>query len=615
MRRRVTLVVVLALGLCAAMLTEVWRWGGGILRLPLPIAHGAGLPVPLISWASIVLYAAWYGRLFRVPTEERWARLMRLGFGLHVLVLIAHLAWYVARGAHGVLLSWYLYYWYAVWAGVFASGMAGLGWWVTRWRQARTADPWLFYIPLVGGYAAVVVSALVMPRGVAAGAVLLGLGLLGGLRTQALPAWGAQVWAWLRRERIFLAGIFVVALAFRLFYSVRILATPDFLNTGSDGPAYDALAWAVLEGKTQPRWGHIALFAPGYVRFLALIYWLVGRNYFVVLAVQSVIGAWACLLAYGVAKRLFGQTVARLTAGFSTLNFPMVFAAAAIGHQALDLFWTLAAVWCLVRYLEEPARWGRWIVGIGLLFGWAAVTREGNLVFAAFLVGWFLFGGAKLGWRRTLTHLAGFLLGFLAVAVPLVKSQSEGSIVGRASGQWFVMTSQWLHTQFNPWRDPVGAWALFKAQPLHVMLKLGEGLVEGFNKIFLHQAYGAFDPVFLVLRSPYYYVMWDYAFALAFIGLGLILWQALRTPTARFGWWLILLLLVSRTLPHLFLEAAYRHRVPFEPYLIMMAAYGLFRLMQVGRERAVQRMGTPAAWGRAPAAVVGRPGATDSSDS
>ena len=37
----------------------------------------------------------------------------------------------------------------------------------------------------------------------------------------------------------------------------------------------------------------------------------------------------------------------------------------------------------------------------------------------------------------------------------------------------------------------------------------------------------------------------------------------------------ILLVLASRTLVHLLLEAHYRHRVPMEPYLIMLAAYGV----------------------------------------
>lgn len=49
-----------------------------------------------------------------------------------------------------------------------------------------------------------------------------------------------------------------------------------------------------------------------------------------------------------------------------------------------------------------------------------------------------------------------------------------------------------------------------------------------------------------------------------------------------------LALLVSRTLPHLFLEAGYRHRVPLEPSLIMMAASGLVRLMPVEGKRAVR---------------------------
>jgi len=35
----------------------------------------------------------------------------------------------------------------------------------------------------------------------------------------------------------------------------------------------------------------------------------------------------------------------------------------------------------------------------------------------------------------------------------------------------------------------------------------------------------------------------------------------------------------SRSVVYLFFECAYRHRTPLEPFLIMLAAYGFFRLL------------------------------------
>ena len=74
--------------------------------------------------------------------------------------------------------------------------------------------------------------------------------------------------------------------------------------------------------------------------------------------------------------------------------------------------------------------------------------------------------------------------------------------------------------------------------------------------------------------------MWCYAFSLAFFGLGVVCWGAFRRPVERLGWWLIIILLGSRTAVHLVLVSAYRYRVPLEPYLIMLAAVGFTQLLR-----------------------------------
>ena len=330
-------------------------------------------------------------------------------------------------------------------------------------------------------------------------------------------------------------------------------------------------------------WWSSYWFSPGYVRFLALLYWLVGRNYFLVCAVQSVIGAGACLVLYAVAKQLFDGATARVAAAFAAVNFQLIFAAAAIGHQALDLFWTLLVVWGLLRYLDAPQRRGGWVFLVGILLGWAAATREGNIAFWGFLIWWFLLGvRAKLGWQRACLHLAALSLGFILALLPFVVHAPQGSIMGRVAYHWFFYQTSSVHLNewFNPWRTPAAAWALFHAQPLTVIAKLIEGVIGNFNVVFLNQGFGGFDLVFLLRSTTYYFGMWWYAYVLAFSGLWLVAREAWRAPVKRLGWWLLLVVLAARTLPHLFFQATYRHRVPIEPYLILLAAYGLTRLLR-----------------------------------
>lgn len=583
---RMGLILLMGLGLCGALGAEIWWWGGGILHLPIPIGGVAGLPVPALYWASVLGYTGVYGRIFQLPLREQASRAIRLGFALHLLVLLADLAWYLAANTTVGSSPWYRSYAYVIWGTALAGGVVAGGRGLTRWWYAWTADPWLFYLPLLGGYLVLGASTRVVPSAVTCGAVLASLGLLAGERSRLLRTWGNWGRELVRSERGFLLLVCGLALALRLFYTTRVMSNPDYLNTGSDGSAYDALAWALIHGG-ETHWSHIQLFAPGYVRFLALVYWLVGRNYFLVCAVQSVIGALACVLMYAIAKRLFGQLAARVAAVFGAVNFPMVFSAAAIGHQALDLFWTLAVVWCLVCYVQDPQRWGRWIVGIGLLLGWAAATREGNLAFWVVLIGWFLLGvRAKLGWWTALLHAAGLSLGVVVMLLPFMLG-GPGALRGRLAYHWFINAPGNINGWFNPWRDSAAAWTLLQEQPLEVVSRLTQGLMDDFNVIFLSQGYGAFDPVFLFRWTTYFYGMWWYAYTLAFVGFGMIIWQAIRAPVQRLGWWVIILVLISRSLVHLFLEAGYRHRVPIEPYLIMVAAYSLVCLMRVGRKSIV----------------------------
>lgn len=585
---RTRLVFCWTVGLCAVLLMEVWGSGGGLIRLPLPIAMGTGFPLPLLFWSSIAVYTRWYGSAFRLSREAQWARGLRMGFSLHALALLASLAWPLMHERSVGLSVWYLRYWKAVWAAGLVLSLAGAWRWVARWRAARTVDPFLYTLPLLVGVAAFWAhAALVAPR-LALGAAIVGGAFLAGSGVPPAQSWGARLAGWWRDERVFLALVWLIALAFRVFYTTRVMTNPDYWNTGSDGPAYDALAQALLHGGTTP-WSHIPLFAPGYVRFLAAIYWVVGRNYFIVCAVQSVLGAAVCVLMYAVAKRLFDATTARIAAVFGAVNFPMIFSATAIGHQAVDLLWTLAVVWCLIRYMDDPRRWGRWMAGIGLLLGWAAATREGNIVFWLLLIGYLALGmRAAVGRRTVLLHVLALSAGFLAVLTPFLLEHGAGvggGIRGRISAQWFFYqnSSTPINTWFNPWRDPAGARALFHEQPWTVVMKLGEAVAGNFNAVFLNQGFGGFDLVFLARGTTYYYVMWWYAYALAFYGFWLVARQFLRAPRQRLGQGLVLLVLIARALPHLILEGTYRHRAPMEPYLIMLAAYGLTRLLAIGR--------------------------------
>ena len=66
----------------------------------------------------------------------------------------------------------------------------------------------------------------------------------------------------------------------------------------------------------------------GYVWFVSVIYRIAGHSYFVLCAIQSALGAAACVLTYVLTRRLFGVLAARLAAIFTATSFLLVFSAA-----------------------------------------------------------------------------------------------------------------------------------------------------------------------------------------------------------------------------------------------------------------------------------------------
>jgi hypothetical protein len=567
-------VALCALALCAALAVEATWARGGFLRLPLPIAGSNGFPIPIVSWAAIALYALVCGRLLHLaPSVQRSAGL-RLGAALHLVVLLTAQIGDMARPHDFPLSVWYVRYWQALWTASLAVALA-LAWRVAR--QLRAGDP--FHLPFVIGAAAFwAVSArqapavaLIAPALAAAGSALAAFGRPFLQAARRL----------LQREAVFLGVVAVVALALRLFYLTRVMADPDYLNTGSDGPVYDSLAWSLVDGTTSP-WSNVAFMAPGYVRFVALVYQVFGRSYAAVCIVQALISVAACWLMYDVAKRLFGVTAARVATVFGAVNFMMIHAAAAMGHQALDVFWTLLTVWALVCYAQNPVRFRWWTLPIGALLGWATVNREGNGIFWLFLLPWFVFGLRKrLGWM-SLAHAALFSAGTLGVVLPFLMD-GNGTLGDRFEHAWFYYpwtpAAAELKAMFNPFKHaPHEVVAMVLQQPGHLAWLLLKGMLGNFRAVFLNQDFGSFDLVFLLRRSTFYYGMWAYAYLLAFAGLGLVMWKGLRDGSARAAWWLIVLVLAARASVHLLFEAGYRHRVPMEPYLIMLAAYALDRL-------------------------------------
>ena len=304
--------------------------------------------IPLGYWALVGVWAWVAAAVIEAPIRQIAGRVVVIGFALHVLLLLATFAPELADRAHFSSPI------YRAYAQLFSAvALASATAWGLRWmREPKTATAveWLD-VPVLCGLVLLAVTLLrASPVTAATGLILGAAGAF--LRTSPIAA---RVVHTSRRaaadERLFLGAVFGLALALRLLYLWRIMGDPNYLETGADGPVYDELAWSIArgEGVRATFTARFPLLLLGYVWFVSLVYTVAGHSYFVLGAVQSVFGAVACLLLYGVGKPLFGVATARLASVFAAISFPLLFAAVAIGHQAIDLFLTLLVVWILVR--------------------------------------------------------------------------------------------------------------------------------------------------------------------------------------------------------------------------------------------------------------------------
>lgn len=564
------------------------------MRLMLPVVStqsASEVVIPFGHWIVVAIWAA--GALWWARGERRAVLLRCIGVGLawHVLIL---LALFVPRLSDREAFSASIY---LIYAQLFAAGAIALGVaWLSHWiARVRSDAPTLTILEtaLLPAWLGLVAAVLRYNVAMAAMAVIAGGAVAVFVRTRA----AARLLAVAGDDRVFVPAVFLVALGMRLLYITRIMSDANYLDAGSDGRAYDEIAWSIANGNGAPSWytNRFPLLLLGYVHFVAFVYAMAGRSYFAITAVQAVLGAAACVLMYDLARRLLDRAVARVTAVFMAVSFPLVFAAATIGHQALDVFLTVLVIWMAVRIAGSKAAPWRWAV-LGIAAGLSMVVRETAAFLAAFLAAWIAFANPS-GWKRSWPRVAAFVAGLVVIALPFVApkvwtASDRQAMLGHFDRLYRVGVEGEIRETprtdiIGPLADPAGALAQLRAEPAHVAGTLARAYATNVAVQFLTQPYGGFDLVFLRKGTEYYYAMWFYAYALTVAG-AIVLVSGMRSGrTSTAGALLILGVIAARTFPHVILESGYRHRVPVEPFLIMLASVGAMALYRAA-------MATPA---------------------
>ena len=584
-------VLFVAVAIIAVMVVpERAQW---VIRIESGGANEVALPAAY--WAAVGAWTWLLARRMRLSISQLAPAAIVNAILLHLLLL---LAMFVPQVGDPSRFSTGFYLLYARVVCGLALTLAG-AWSIDTLRLAGhlPATPLPLVMPIAAGAIVLTISLFRHDPAVGASALLLALVPLG---WPAGAAGAGSRWSTVKRrawqvaadERLFVVAVFLVALALRLLYLGRVMTDPNYVATGGDGPIYDSLAWSIAQGHGVPasfREGYPLLLL-GYVWFAGAVYAIAGHSYFVLCAVQAVLGALACVLTFWLGRRLFGAAVGRLAAVFTAVSFPLIFAAAAIGHQAVDVFLTVLITWLLVRAIDRGTAAGAEWLGIGVLLGCAVAVRETSAFSLVFVLGWIPFAFKRQGLQRPLRAAALVLGGVIVVATPLLVptvSTEDGRLRLRQhfdrlyTGQGDAVRTR--KDLVGPLEDPGAALAQLRQQPALVAVTLGRAVVHNFAVQFFTQPFGGFDLVFLAKGSAYYYGLWSYAYALACAGTVIAARQVIAGGAAAVGTALVLGIIVFRTMPHLVLESHYRHRVPIEPLLILLAAAAAAGLVVAAR--------------------------------
>jgi 4-amino-4-deoxy-L-arabinose transferase-like glycosyltransferase len=203
----------------------------------------------------------------------------------------------------------------------------------------------------------------------------------------------ARVLTFCRTHRLLVLflGALTVRVAFVLAFGPTAL--PSQL---ADDVTYDKIAYRlVTEHQYTNSW-----YPPGYPLFLALIYAVFGRSWFMARLVQAALGAATCLLTYRLGSKVFSERVGWV-AGILLAVYPgHVFFSWRLMAEPLYILLLIGSLVLALSLVEDP-RLLRSIL-LGAVIGVDQLVKANLFLFPAMLMVWFAFSARASGTRRWL---------------------------------------------------------------------------------------------------------------------------------------------------------------------------------------------------------------------
>ena len=196
------------------------------------------------------------------------------------------------------------------------------------------------------------------------------------------------------REIYILIGILVLGALIRALYLTEITNNLDFYSPGVDALYHDYWARSLATGNwtppglsDDPQIRTTPFFRPpGYPYFLALIYLLSGSSYLAARIVQMLLGLVGVLLAFMLGRRWFGSRVGLIFAAFMSVYWTFIYFEGELLEPVLLVPLSLLLVYELGLWTEKITF--RRSLLTGVILGLFALVRPNILLFAPVALVW-----------------------------------------------------------------------------------------------------------------------------------------------------------------------------------------------------------------------------------
>ncbi|MEN3013173.1 MAG: glycosyltransferase family 39 protein [Endomicrobiia bacterium] len=393
----------------------------------------------------------------------------------------------------------------------------------------------------------------------------------------------------LKNKKRYFILIFLLSMCVRIGY-LSISNYPDYSLRLYDAPSWDGIAWNLVlsRGFVEPNDKPTSVRPPIYPIFLATIYYIFGRNYFVIYIIQSFISSLTNMLIFLLFNYIFNTKIAFLTALITSIWPAFVVYSGLICSETLYVFlFILFLIFYFKSYVTDNLKM---YILTGCILGILNLTRSTIFLYPIFLM--FFFMLFKLNKKIILNNLIMFLISLIVISPWTVRNYlvfKRFLLINTAAAELF-----WSGT-YIPWdgicrhnRDE-DFYKLFNLEnPVdneRKMIKEGiKNIISnplGFVILSVKKFYRFwFKPIGFEMLRIFDFKMFSFIILFFHVLLVIICWVDIylnfSTKKEKFLPWLVLF--IYFTVMHNILAPIPRYRLPLEVVMLGFSVNGILRI-------------------------------------